>query len=150
MTARLTLRTVVLAAVAAGAVLAPSAAAFADSTPKPATPRVEKTPSPVAEQPTARPADSGAGDRPAPAVKPRGGVAAGDRPAPAVKTRGDAGAGESAAPAVKPRGGVAAGERPAGGGDSTTALVGSAAGAMLLAGAGTIVLRRRSAAHRNG
>ncbi len=52
-----------------------------------------------------------------------------------------------AAPAVTPRGGVAAGERPAGSGDNSTALLaGSTAGAALLAGAGTFVLRRRSAA----
>uniref|UniRef100_A0AAU3H7K8 Tat pathway signal sequence domain protein n=1 Tax=Streptomyces sp. NBC_01401 TaxID=2903854 RepID=A0AAU3H7K8_9ACTN len=48
-----------------------------------------------------------------------------------------------------PRGGVDAGERPAqGAGD--TALYGSAAGAVLLAGAGVLVMRRRSAAQRNG
>ncbi|MYX74160.1 hypothetical protein [Streptomyces sp. SID3915] len=48
-----------------------------------------------------------------------------------------------------PRGGVDAGERPAGSTDAT-ALYGSAAGAILLAGAGTLVVRRRSAAQRNG
>ncbi|MEV4996593.1 LPXTG cell wall anchor domain-containing protein [Streptomyces niveus] len=46
-----------------------------------------------------------------------------------------------------PRGGVAAGEAPATDSGATT-LVGSAAGALLLAGAGTYVVRRRSAARR--
>ncbi|MBL3803222.1 MULTISPECIES: hypothetical protein [Streptomyces] len=48
-----------------------------------------------------------------------------------------------------PRGGVDAGERPAESAGAT-ALYGSAAGAVLLAGAGTLVVRRRSAAQRNG
>ncbi|MDQ0779288.1 hypothetical protein QF026_007754 [Streptomyces aurantiacus] len=48
-----------------------------------------------------------------------------------------------------PRGGVAAGEAPADDNGVTT-LAGSAAGALLLAGAGTYVLRRRSAARHNG
>ncbi|MDQ0988138.1 LPXTG cell wall anchor domain-containing protein [Streptomyces sp. V2I9] len=57
---------------------------------------------------------------------------------------------KDAAPAVAPRGGVAAGERPITGDDSsTTVLAGSAVGAVLLAGVGTIVLRRRSAAGHN-
>ncbi|WP_320784645.1 LPXTG cell wall anchor domain-containing protein [Streptomyces sp. CRN 30] len=47
-----------------------------------------------------------------------------------------------------PRGGVAAGERPAT--DSNTTLYGTAAGTVLLAGAGTYVLRRRAGAQRNG
>ncbi|MEU9062806.1 hypothetical protein AB0D13_29085 [Streptomyces sp. NPDC048430] len=56
---------------------------------------------------------------------------------------------ESVPAGTVPRGGVDAGERPAqGAGD--TALYGSAAGAVLLAGAGVLVLRRRSAAQRNG
>ncbi|MFI5481076.1 hypothetical protein ACIBAB_18360 [Streptomyces rubiginosohelvolus] len=141
---RTTLRAAVLAAVAAGAVLVPSAA-FADASPKPSAP-VEATPSPerseaAAEAPSEAPQDA------APAVTPRGGVAAGDRPAPAPKQAAPA----EAAPSVTPRGGVAAGERQAGNGDnSTTLLAGSAAGTALLAGAGTIVLRRRSAAGHNG
>lgn len=47
-----------------------------------------------------------------------------------------------------PRGGVAAGEAPAG--DNTGTLIGSATGALLLAGAGTYVLRRRTTARREG
>ncbi|MFD5102829.1 hypothetical protein ACFWJN_28195, partial [Streptomyces albidochromogenes] len=40
-----------------------------------------------------------------------------------------------------PRGGVAAGERPAGqSGDDTTVVAGSVAGAVILAGAGTVML----------
>ncbi|BFP50992.1 hypothetical protein SCMC78_07990 [Streptomyces sp. CMC78] len=135
---RPTLRAAVLAAVAAGAVLVPSAAAFADASPKPSEPAAVTTPSPERSEAAAEaPRDAAA-----PSAVPRGGVAAGDRPAPAAK---------EAAPAVTPRGGVAAGERPAGSGDNSTAvLAGSVAGAALLAGAGTLVLRRRSAAGHNG
>ncbi|MFG3408414.1 hypothetical protein [Streptomyces sp. NPDC048142] len=156
-TSRLTLRAAVLAAVAAGAVLVPSAAAFADASPKPSEPAVvdlsRSEAAKDAPKEAARPAVTprggvAAGEGPAPAAKeaapavtPRGGVAAGEGPAPAAK---------EAAPAVTPRGGVAAGERPAGSGDnSTTVLAGSVAGAALLAGAGTLVLRRRSAAGHN-
>ncbi|MFJ6615484.1 hypothetical protein ACIQPT_34995 [Streptomyces sp. NPDC091289] len=136
-TSRLTLRAAVLAAVAAGAVLVPSTAAFADASPKPSEP-ASAAPSPERSK-----AAADAPKEAAPAVTPRGGVAAGDRPTPAPKEAGP----EEAAPAVTPRGGVAAGERIAGSGDnSTTVLAGSVAGAALLAGAGTLVLRRRSAA----
>ncbi|MFD3306684.1 hypothetical protein [Streptomyces sp. NPDC058694] len=48
-----------------------------------------------------------------------------------------------------PKGGVAAGEAPAED-TSTATLVGSATGALLLAGASTIVLRRRAAGRHNG
>ncbi|MFE3153180.1 hypothetical protein ACFXJ6_42210 [Streptomyces sp. NPDC059218] len=140
---RLSLRTAVLAAVAAGAVLVPSAAAFADATPSPSAPSVKRSAAAHAEGggTTTEPTRSAE-----PSAVPRGGVAAGDSPAPAkaeptVKRPG----------AAAPRGGVAAGERPAGtSGDQTTALAGSAAAALLVAGAGTFVLRRRSAAQRNG
>ncbi|MGW0960723.1 hypothetical protein ACWD4K_17170 [Streptomyces gelaticus] len=140
---RLSLRTAVLAAVAAGAVLVPSAAAFADSSPSPKAPAAEKS-APARVDLSATPEPKENTRQP---VTPRGGVAAGESPAPArakaepiVKRSG----------ATAPRGGVAAGERPAGTSDDrTTALAGSAA-ALLVAGAGTIVLRRRSAAQRNG
>ncbi|WP_302217017.1 MULTISPECIES: hypothetical protein [unclassified Streptomyces] len=137
MISRPTLRAAVLAAVAAGAVLVPSAA-FADASPKPSEPAAVTTPSPERSEAAAEaPRDAAA-----PSAVPRGGVAAGDRPAPAPK---------EAAPSVTPRGGVAAGERPAGSGDNSAAvLAGSVAGAALLAGAGTLVLRRRSAAGHNG
>ncbi|MEW2312211.1 hypothetical protein AB0918_26870, partial [Streptomyces sp. NPDC006864] len=70
---RTTLRAALLAAVAAGAVLVPSAAAFADASPKPSAP-VETTPSPERSEPAAKtPEDT------ARSVTPRGGVAAGDR-----------------------------------------------------------------------
>ncbi|MEU3831144.1 hypothetical protein AB0E97_00660 [Streptomyces microflavus] len=135
MTARLTLRTAVLAAVAAGAVLVPTTAAFADATPKPAVPS-DSAPSVSPERAKAAEA---APQEARPSVAPRGGVAAGDRPAPAAPQEA------TPAPAVAPRGGVAAGERPAGAGDnSTTAIAGSVAGFALLAGAGTFVLRRRN------
>ncbi|QNE73426.1 hypothetical protein F0344_01245 [Streptomyces finlayi] len=52
-------------------------------------------------------------------------------------------------PGTMPRGGVDAGERSVQGTDHT-ALYGSAAGAVLLAGACALVLRGRSAARRNG
>ncbi|MER7696010.1 hypothetical protein [Streptomyces sp. NPDC096095] len=134
-TPRLTVRAAVLAAVAAGAVLIPSTAAFADASPKPAEPT-------VTDLSKSKAAEDASAETSRPAVTPRGGVAAGEGPAPAPK---------EAAPAVTPRGGVAAGERPAGGGANSTApLAGSVAGAALLAGAGTIVLRRRSAAGHNG
>ncbi|MFG3530312.1 hypothetical protein ACGF8B_26755 [Streptomyces sp. NPDC047917] len=139
---RLSLRTAVLAAVAAGAVLVPSAAAFADATPSPSAPSVKRSAAARAEGGATAEPKRGA----QPSAAPRGGVAAGDSPAPAkaeptVKRPG----------AAAPRGGVAAGERPTGtSGDQTTVLAGSAAAALLVAGAGTIVLRRRSAAQRNG
>ncbi|MFD4690048.1 LPXTG cell wall anchor domain-containing protein [Streptomyces sp. NPDC058463] len=120
MSPRSTLRTAVLTAVAAGAVLVPSAAAVADdATPKPVPTAAERTatPSPAPEE-----------------------AAPSAAPAPAEKFRSR----------VTPRGGVAAGERAATETGGSTALYGSAAGAVLLAGAGTFVLRRRSAAHRNG
>jgi hypothetical protein len=139
---RLSLRTAVLAAVAAGAVLVPSASAFADPTPSPSTPVVERSAAARAGESSSAPVTEAQ-----PSVLPRGGVAAGDSPAPAPAVVED-GSGK-AAPA--PRGGVDAGERIAGTpGDSTTAIAGSAAAALLLAGAGTVVLRRRSAAQRNG
>ncbi|MFF9569056.1 hypothetical protein [Streptomyces sp. NPDC014685] len=131
---RLSLRTVVLAAVAAGAVLVPSAPAFADATPSPSTPSVERS------------AGTPAADA-QPSVVPLGGVAAGDSPSPAPAVAEDG----SKRRNLAPRGGVDAGERIAGTpGDNTTAIAGSATAALLLAGAGTVVLRRRSAAQRNG
>ncbi|MFH9684859.1 hypothetical protein ACH4LE_00735 [Streptomyces sp. NPDC017413] len=155
---RRTLRAAVLAAVAAGAVLVPSAAAFADASPKPSEPTVadlseskppvvdlSESKPPVVDLSERKAADDAAKDGARPAVTPRGGVAAGEGPAPAP-----APAAKEAAPVVTPRGGVAAGERPAGSGDNSTAvLAGSAAGTALLAGVGTIVLRRRSAAGLN-
>ncbi|MFI9628537.1 sortase-dependent protein [Streptomyces sp. NPDC052042] len=116
------LRTAVLAAVAAGAVLAPSAAAFAD------TPAPTASPADRAEQGT-----------------PENPVLIKD----ASKPIGDIKLGESStAPrGVAPRGGVAAGERPVAASDGNTAvLAGSAAAALLVAGAGTLVLRRRTTA----
>ncbi|AVZ73291.1 hypothetical protein SLUN_14995 [Streptomyces lunaelactis] len=126
MSHRLSLRALALATVAAAAVIVPSAAAFADTTPPPsARPTEDPAPSKGSDTVTA-PQDRG------PSAAPRGGVAAGDKPAP---VRGSA-----------PRGGVSAGERPAGSetGSSTTALAGSATALALLAGAGTIVVRRRA------
>ncbi|MGW4227818.1 hypothetical protein ACWEF9_00775 [Streptomyces sp. NPDC004980] len=129
MSPRASLRAAVLTAVvAAGAVLLPSAAAFADDSvrPKP-TPEVS-TPATAEPSPVPTEAGTGADARPTSAPVPAESVPAG----------------------TLPRGGVAAGERAAEESGSATALYGSAAGAVLLAGAGTFVLRRRSAAHRNG
>ncbi|MEI5034514.1 hypothetical protein RB201_22765 [Streptomyces sp. S1A(2023)] len=146
-TSRRTLRAAVLAAVAAGAVLVPSSAAFADTSPKPSEPAVvdlSESKPPVVDLSRRKAADDAAKNAARPAVTPRGGVAAGEGPAPAPTPK-------EAAPVVTPRGGVAAGERPAGSGDNSTAvLAGSVAGTALLAGVGTIVLRRRSAAGLDG
>ncbi|MET7366409.1 LPXTG cell wall anchor domain-containing protein [Streptomyces sp. NPDC005566] len=120
MSPRSTLRNAVLTAVVAGTVLVPSAAAVADD----ATPKPART----AAERTATPSPAPEGAEPSAA------------PAPAEESRSR----------VTPRGGVAAGERAATDTGGNTALYGSAAGAALLAGAGAFVLRRRSAAHRNG
>ncbi|MDQ0792842.1 hypothetical protein [Streptomyces sp. B1I3] len=130
MSSRSTLRTALLGLVAAGAVLAPAASAVASDSPKPAATAADRTatPSPVPEgtEPTEAPQAAEPSTAPAPAR------------AEADRT-----------PAL-PRGGVAAGERPVVGTDAATTLYGPAAGAVLLAGVATFVLRRRSAAHRNG
>ncbi|MFF3626898.1 sortase-dependent protein [Streptomyces sp. NPDC002164] len=119
---RSTLRTAVLAAVAAGAVLVPSAA-FADSSAPVASPSASTTGKGTPESPVL--------------------IKDGAKPVPRINL------GESS-PAPRgavPRGGVAAGERPvAASEDNTTVLAGSAAAALLVAGAGTLVLRRRAAA----
>ncbi|MBT2401883.1 hypothetical protein [Streptomyces sp. ISL-100] len=138
MSHRATLRTALFAAVAAAAVLVPSTAAFASDatptpTPKPEAPGVER-PAPSAVPTVA--------DEP----MPRGGVAAGDKPSAVPEPASES---ASEPPTVVPRGGVAAGERTAGNGSDTTSMYGTAIGAVLLAGAGTVVMRRRTAAHRN-
>ncbi|MEU0132924.1 hypothetical protein ABZ172_02620 [Streptomyces sp. NPDC006296] len=128
MSLRPTLRTAVLAAAAVSAVLLPSTAALADDSPaaRPAEQQPTRPPSatvPDAEAPTPRPAERSEEATPVPA--------------------------ESVPARTVPRGGVDAGERPAGGAGDT-ALYGSAAGAALLAGAGVLVLRRRTAVRHNG
>ncbi|WP_329237202.1 LPXTG cell wall anchor domain-containing protein [Streptomyces sp. NBC_01460] len=136
MSLRPTLRTAVLVAAAIGAVLLPSAAAVADGTPA-VKPPAEKTESPT---PAPEGAEAGAATpAPAPEGAEQSATAA---PVPADSVR----------PGTVPRGGVAAGELPAGdtGSASDTVPYGSAAGIALLAGAGVLVLRRRSAAQRNG
>ncbi|MFD6290442.1 hypothetical protein [Streptomyces sp. NPDC060205] len=130
MVRRLTLRPLriaVLTGVAAGALLVPATAAFA----------TDPTPTPGAT-------DSTKADREALAKKK----------AEDARTLKEAEA-RKAAEAQKaggkdyPRGGVAAGEAPAQD-DNTGTLIGSATGALLLAGAGTYVLRRRTTARREG
>ncbi|QDQ10142.1 hypothetical protein [Streptomyces spectabilis] len=143
----------VASAVAAGVLASPAATAFAsESTPKPTagvdTPAPEVSKESVAKKRAAR--EEALRDAKRKHVAPRGGVAAGDKPV--VKESGTA-APEPARkkPAVAPRGGVAAGERPAeGGGDNTPALIGSAAGIALVAGASTLVLRRRATGRAQG
>ncbi|MFJ9381636.1 sortase-dependent protein [Streptomyces sp. NPDC101455] len=121
------LRIAVLTGVAAGALLVPATAAFA----------TDPTPTPGAT-------DSTSADKEALAKKKAEGA----------RTRKEAEA-KKAAEAQKtggkdyPRGGVAAGEAPAQD-DNTGTLIGSATGALLLAGAGTYVLRRRTTARREG
>ncbi|MEU3185111.1 hypothetical protein ABZ707_13045 [Streptomyces sp. NPDC006923] len=115
MSRHLRLHLAVLTAVTAGAMLVPTAAAVAE----------DQAPSPV---PSAA-AQSTEGDK-----------ALDKRKAEAAKAE----AARAEAAKSAPRGGVAAGEAPAGNSGSP-ALIGSAAGVLLLAGAGTLVLRRRSA-----
>lgn len=120
---RSTLRTAVLAAVAAGAVLVPSTAAFADG------------PAPVVS-PAAPSAGKGTPEEP---------VLVRDSSTPIGEI--ESGVSSPAPRGAAPRGGVAAGERPvAASGDGTAVLAGSAAAALLVAGAGTLVLRRRATA----
>jgi hypothetical protein len=130
MSRRLTLRPLriaVLTGVAAGALLVPATAAFA----------TDPTPTPGAT-------DSTSADKEALAKKK----------AEDARTLKEAEA-RKAMEAQKtggkgyPRGGVAAGEAPAQD-DNTGTLIGSATGALLLAGAGTYVLRRRTTARREG
>ncbi|WP_405848815.1 sortase-dependent protein [Streptomyces sp. NBC_01518] len=130
MSRRLTLRPLriaVLTGVAAGALLVPATAAFA----------TDATPTPGATAPTSA-------DKEALAKKKAEGArtskeAEAKKAAEAQKTGGKG----------YPRGGVAAGEAPAQD-DNTGTLIGSATGALLLAGAGTYVLRRRTTARREG
>ena len=126
MSRRLTLRPLrlaVLTGVAAGALLVPASAAFAtDSTPTPGATDLTPADKEVLEKKKAEDART---------LKE-----AEARKAQEAKKAG----------LEYPRGGVAAGEAPAG--DNTGTLIGSATGALLLAGAGTFVVRRRSAARR--
>lgn len=134
MSRRLTLRPLrlaVLTGVAAGALLVPATAAFA----------TDPTPTPGATDLT--PAGKEAEEKKAMEKKAEDARAlteAEARKAEAAK----AGSGKD-----YPRGGVAAGEAPAQD-DNTGTLIGSATGALLLAGAGTYVLRRRTTARRDG
>lgn len=153
----------VATAVACGVLAAPSATAFAsDTTPKPKP--TTSAPSPEGVSPEdvkkKRAAAEEALKEGRPTKAPRGGVAAGDKPVvreddakPTPKPLSpDARKKLAAEKAARtPEGGVAAGERPASGGDGNTGtLVGSAAGIALLAGASTVVLRRRAAGGRQG
>ncbi|MDX3453519.1 hypothetical protein PV396_16435 [Streptomyces sp. ME02-8801-2C] len=120
------LRVAVLTGVAAGALLVPATAAFADT-----------TPTPVASDVPSEGKDALEKKRSEDALQAK------------EAERRKAEAAKAASGKEFPRGGVAAGEAPAKD-DNTGALVGSATGALLLAGAGTYVLRRRTAARREG
>jgi hypothetical protein len=129
MSRRLTLRPLriaVLTGVVAGALLVPATAAFA----------TDPTPSPGATDST--PADKEA------LAKKKAEDAKALKEAEARKAEAQKAGGKD-----YPRGGVAAGEAPAKD-DNTGTLIGSATGALLLAGAGTYVLRRRTTARREG
>ncbi|WP_240138899.1 hypothetical protein [Streptomyces sp. MUM 178J] len=136
MSHRLTLRAAVLTASVAGALLIPSAAAFADGTPTPA-PKDAASVQPKDGNPRPVPAEDGT-PRPVPAED--------DREAKARTAKEQAG--KDASPI--PRGGVAAGEEAAADGTTNTAavLAGSAAGAALLGGLGFTVIRRRTGGSR--
>lgn len=146
------LRAAVFATAVAGGVLAaPSATAFASDTPPKPKPTVSK---PAPEDVAKKRAAAEDAKQKAPGALPRGGVAAGDKPVvreEAPKTTPKPVSDEARKRAGQPpRGGVAAGERPESGSDSTATLIGSAAGLTLLAGAGTMVLRRRTTVRRQG
>ncbi|MFC8827007.1 hypothetical protein ACFT9I_16900 [Streptomyces sp. NPDC057137] len=136
------LRLVVLPAVVAGAMLVPvSAAVASDGKPTPSASVADEEKS-VAEK-KKEDAAKERSDKDAAAKK----AAAAKEASGQEKMTKEKAAKKAAAAKQAPRGGVAAGEAPAE--DSATAtLVGSAAGALLLAGAGTFVVRRRSAARR--
>lgn len=125
-------RLVVLSAVAAGAMLLPVSTAVAAG-------NASTQPASVADE---SPKEKAAEEKEAAAKK-----ATDDKRAEAAKRGADAkaeAAKKAAAADQAPRGGVAAGEVPAE--DTGTApLVGSAVGVLLLVGAGTQVMRRRSA-----
>lgn len=123
------LRAAVVALGVTGAVLAPATAALA--TDEPTRPATEAKP-----EPTTAPEEGADRDEAAEGT---------DRtPAKPEPTR-------APEDATIPRGGVAAGERPASPAPgSDAALYGTAAGTVLLAGAGTYVLRRRAGAQHNG
>ncbi|MGW6744947.1 hypothetical protein ACWGDX_30130 [Streptomyces sp. NPDC055025] len=131
------LRLAVLTAVAAGTLLVPvSAAVASDKTPAPSAPAS------VTEQPTE--ADKDAERKKAEDAK-RAGISEDLSPEEIRKAE----AAKAASIGNAPRGGVDAGEAPAAGDTGVTTLIGSATGALLLAGAGTFVLRRRSAGRRD-
>ncbi|MET9793535.1 sortase-dependent protein [Streptomyces canus] len=130
MSRRLTLRPLriaVLTGVAASALLVPATAAFA----------TDPTPTPSATAATQADKEALARKKAEDARTLK--EAEAKKAAEAQKTGGKG----------YPRGGVAAGEAPAQD-DNTGTLIGSATGALLLAGAGTYVLRRRTTARREG
>ncbi|MEV3869616.1 hypothetical protein [Streptomyces sp. NPDC049906] len=143
MTHRTALRRAALLTIAVGGVLAPASVAVASQPPA-------DRPVPLFASdasPAPAPGDGGQRVTLVPAAPRGGGAAGGATPTPAppsgLRETPEA-AVEDAGTRAAPRGGVAAGERPAERGGSG-ALVGSAAGLLMLAGAGGFVVRRRTA-----
>ncbi|WP_128380133.1 hypothetical protein [Streptomyces cavernae] len=138
-----TLRLAVLTAVAAGALLVPAGAAVAaDPTAVPST--TTDNPTPADREAIA---EKEAAAKKAEAAKKAGSESLSPEEA---KTRKLEEARKAKDTQRLPRGGVAAGESTAENSGSTMTIAGSATGALLLAGAGTFVLRRRSAHRREG
>lgn len=136
------LRFAVLTAVTAGALLVPAAAAFAsDGNPTPSAKASE-------DEKTADAMKRAAAAKNEAAKRARMSKQSADKEMREAEARKAEAAKRAGAADAAPRGGVAAGEAPAGNTNMTT-LVGSATGALLLAGAGTLVLRRRSAERHN-
>lgn len=143
---RSVVRTAAVAAAVTAGVLAPAGAALASDT----------TPKPVASEAAA--AEKADKASPAPATRDeevaRKRAAAekaerADKASPVPAAPGSDEARKRAAAAAAPRGGVAAGERPVSdGGTGSTGLVTSLSAAALLAGAGTVALRRRASHQR--
>ncbi|MEE1799885.1 hypothetical protein PUR57_14605 [Streptomyces sp. JV176] len=173
MSRHLRLRLAVLTAVAAGAMLVPATAAVASDQAQASVPHAAASEKPGDKSAGAKMKEDAvqkaAAARKAEAAKkagadtvPRGAVAAGDAPTDesagakmkraAVQKAAAARKAEAAKKAgadTVPRGAVAAGEAQAGS-SGVAPLAGTAAGALLLAGAGTFVLRRRATARANG
>ncbi|MFC5850694.1 hypothetical protein ACFPZI_02245 [Streptomyces chlorus] len=135
------MRTALVTGALAAGVLAPAGVALAATT-------TATTPAAAAST-TVAPAPGDATPEPA---EDRADVAASASAVPEVEEERKRRAEEAGKPGggatVMPRGGVAAGERPGTGSSNTPVALGSMAGAVaLLAGAGTVVYRRRSTQH---
>ncbi|MGW8555194.1 sortase-dependent protein [Streptomyces tubercidicus] len=141
---RTPLRHTAVAVVTASAICLPATSAFADSSTEPA-PRTANKTAPEDELPDGIELTN---TKPAPKTANK---TAPELPDGIELSSTQPGVRGSEVKVKTPRGGVAAGEKPAAtSADGTTAAVGTAAGALLLAGAGTLVIRRRAAARHDG